>query len=63
MQSEKKHLDDIKGIAKAFTPDEWEVVIGLIPNRRLGEELIKRADKGQEIFKQMSNIWEAENGN
>lgn len=55
---EKGHLKDIKAIAKAFTPEEWDQVIGLIPSKRLGQELIKRATKGEDMLKRMSEIWE-----
>lgn len=60
IETKGDHLEDLKGIAKAFTPEEWNTVINLIPSKRLGQELIKRATRGEEVLKKMAAIWEGE---
>lgn len=57
---EEAHERDIKSIAKAFTPEEWDAVISLIPSAVLGEEMIKRATKGEVVSKKIQAIVEEE---
>lgn len=44
--------------AERYSTEEWDAVIKMIPSERLGQELIKRATKGEKILDKMTKIWD-----
>lgn len=47
-------------IAKAFTREEWQIVLHEVPTKVLLAELDKRATRGEELTKKMVAIYEEE---
>lgn len=60
MQSNEASILETQKIAKAYSKEEWDAIISLIPSERLGQEMIKRATQGEEKYKRMKLIWEEE---
>jgi len=56
---EQHDRDEFKKICKAFTEDEWNIVLSVIPSKIIAKELVRRAEKGTEAIKKMQEAYES----
>lgn len=58
---EQHDRDEFKKICKAFTEDEWKIVLSVMPSTIIAKELVKRADLGAQALEKMreayNSVW------
>lgn len=56
---EMQDKEAFKKICKAFTKNEWEIVLSTVPSSFLANELVRRAEMGGEAIKKMKEVYDS----
>lgn len=56
---EQHDRDEFKRICKAFTEDEWKIVLSVIPSSIIAKELVKRAELGAQALEKMKEAYDS----
>ena len=56
---ELQDREAFKQICRAFTKEEWQIVMATVPSKMLANELVRRAELGGEAIKKMKEVYDS----
>lgn len=56
---EQHDRDEFKKICKAFTEDEWNIALSVVPSKVMAKELVKRAELGAQALDKMKEAYDS----
>lgn len=56
---EQHDRDEFKKICKAFTEEEWQIVLSVIPTQVIAKELVRRAELGAQAVKKIQEAYDS----
>lgn len=56
---EARDRDAFAQICRAFTQDEWQIVLNTVPSKALANELVRRAELGGQAIKKIQEAYDS----